>query len=35
LAIADMEKQLPDEKIELLTADHQNKADIASSRARE
>jgi ATPase subunit of ABC transporter with duplicated ATPase domains len=35
MAIADMEKQLPGEKIELLTADHQNKADVASSRGRE
>lgn len=35
MAIAELEKQLPDKKIELLTTDHQNKADIASSRARE
>jgi branched-chain amino acid transport system substrate-binding protein len=35
MAIADMEKQFPGKKIELLTADHQNKADIASSKARE
>ena len=34
-AIADMEKQFPGKKIELLSADHQNKADIASSKARE
>lgn len=35
MAIADMEKQFPGRKIELLTADHQNKADIASSKVRE
>ncbi len=35
MAIADMEKQFPGKKIELLSADHQNKADIASSKARE
>jgi len=35
MAIADMEKQFPGKKIELLFADHQNKADIASSKVRE
>lgn len=35
MAIADMEKEFPGKKIELLTADHQNKADIASSKVRE
>lgn len=35
MAIADMEKQFPGKRIELLTADHQNKADIASSKVRE
>jgi branched-chain amino acid transport system substrate-binding protein len=35
MAIADMEKQFPGKKIELLFADHQNKADIASSKIRE
>ena len=34
-AIADMEKQFPGKKIELVYADHQNKADIASSKVRE
>jgi branched-chain amino acid transport system substrate-binding protein len=34
-AIADMEKQFPGKKIELIFADHQNKADIASSKVRE
>jgi branched-chain amino acid transport system substrate-binding protein len=34
-AIADMEKQFPGKKIELVFADHQNKADIASSKIRE
>ncbi len=32
MAIADMEKQFPGKKIELVYADHQNKADIASSQ---
>jgi len=35
MAIADMEKQFPGKKIELIFADHQNKADIASSKVRE
>ncbi len=35
MAIADMGGEINGKKIELLTADHQNKADIASSRARE
>jgi branched-chain amino acid transport system substrate-binding protein len=35
MAIADMEKQFPGKKIELVYADHQNKADIASSKIRE
>jgi branched-chain amino acid transport system substrate-binding protein len=35
MAIADMQAQFPGKKIELLTADHQNKADIASAKARE
>jgi branched-chain amino acid transport system substrate-binding protein len=35
MAIADMEKQFPGKKIEVLSADHQNKADIASSKIRE
>ncbi len=35
MAIADMQSQFPGKKIELLTADHQNKADIASAKARE
>jgi branched-chain amino acid transport system substrate-binding protein len=35
MAIADMEKQFPGKKIELVFADHQNKADIASSKIRE
>ena len=35
MAIADMEKQFPGKKIELIYADHQNKADIASSKIRE
>jgi branched-chain amino acid transport system substrate-binding protein len=34
-AIADMEKQFPGKKIEVVFADHQNKADIASSKIRE
>jgi branched-chain amino acid transport system substrate-binding protein len=35
MAIADMEKQFPGKKIEVISADHQNKADIASSKVRE
>ena len=35
MAIADMQKDLPGTKIELVFADHQNKADIASSKVRE
>jgi len=35
MAIADMEKQFPGKKIELIFADHQNKADVASSKVRE
>jgi len=35
MAIADMEKQFAGKKIELIYADHQNKADIASSKVRE
>src|SRR5512145_1139109 len=35
MAIAEMEKQFPGKKIELVFADHQNKADIASSKIRE
>ncbi|MDY0309393.1 MAG: ABC transporter substrate-binding protein [Castellaniella sp.] len=35
MAIADMGGAINGKKIELLTADHQNKADIASARARE
>ncbi|HEU4622237.1 MAG TPA: ABC transporter substrate-binding protein [Burkholderiaceae bacterium] len=35
MAIADMGGQIAGKKIELLFADHQNKADIASSKARE
>ena len=35
MAIADAGGAINGKKIELLTADHQNKADIASSRARE
>ena len=35
MAMADMEKQFPGKKIELVYADHQNKADIASSKVRE
>jgi branched-chain amino acid transport system substrate-binding protein len=34
-AIADMEKQFPGKKIEVVFADHQNKADISSSKVRE
>ncbi|WP_322999790.1 ABC transporter substrate-binding protein [Castellaniella sp.] len=35
MAIADMGGEINGKKIELLTADHQNKADIASARARD
>jgi len=35
MAIEDMQKQFPGKKIELVFADHQNKADIASSKVRE
>src|SRR3546814_16180244 len=35
MAIADAGGAVNGKKIELVTADHQNKADIASSRARE
>jgi branched-chain amino acid transport system substrate-binding protein len=35
MAIADMQKEFPGKKIELVFADHQNKADIASSKIRE
>jgi branched-chain amino acid transport system substrate-binding protein len=35
MAIADFGGEINGKKIELLTADHQNKADVASSRARE
>jgi branched-chain amino acid transport system substrate-binding protein len=35
MAIADMQKDFPGKKIELVFADHQNKADIASSKVRE
>lgn len=35
MAIADAGGQINGKKIELLTADHQNKADIASAKARE
>ncbi len=35
MAIAEAGGQIQGKKIELLTADHQNKADIASSKARE
>ncbi|MFT0534151.1 ABC transporter substrate-binding protein [Castellaniella hirudinis] len=35
MAIADMGGEIDGKKIELLTADHQNKADIASARARD
>src|SRR5450830_623399 len=34
-AIADMGGQINGKKIELVVADHQNKADVASSKARE
>jgi branched-chain amino acid transport system substrate-binding protein len=35
MAIADLGGEINGKKIELLTADHQNKADLASSKARE
>ena len=35
MAIADMQQQFPGKKIEVVYADHQNKADIASSKVRE
>ncbi|QPF71633.1 ABC transporter substrate-binding protein [Roseateles sp. DAIF2] len=35
LAIADMKGQVAGKKIELIYADHQNKADVAASKARE
>ncbi len=35
LAIEDFGNGLPGKKIELVTADHQNKADIGSAKARE
>jgi branched-chain amino acid transport system substrate-binding protein len=35
MAIADMQKEFPGKKIEVVFADHQNKADIASSKIRE
>jgi branched-chain amino acid transport system substrate-binding protein len=35
MAIADMGGEINGKKIELLVADHQNKADVASSKARE
>jgi branched-chain amino acid transport system substrate-binding protein len=35
MAIADMQKEFPGKTIELVFADHQNKADIASSKVRE
>jgi branched-chain amino acid transport system substrate-binding protein len=35
MAIADMGGEVNGKKIELLTADHQNKADLASAKARE
>jgi len=35
LAIADMKGQVAGKKIEVLFADHQNKADVAASKARE
>jgi branched-chain amino acid transport system substrate-binding protein len=35
MAIADMQKEFPGKKIEIVFADHQNKADIASSKIRE
>jgi branched-chain amino acid transport system substrate-binding protein len=35
MAIADMQKEFPGKKIEVVFADHQNKADISSSKVRE
>jgi len=35
MAIADMQKEFPGKKIEVVFADHQNKADIASAKVRE
>jgi branched-chain amino acid transport system substrate-binding protein len=35
MAIADMQKEFPGTKIEVVFADHQNKADISSSKVRE
>jgi branched-chain amino acid transport system substrate-binding protein len=35
MAIADMQKDFPGKKIEVIFADHQNKADISSSKVRE
>jgi branched-chain amino acid transport system substrate-binding protein len=35
MAIADMQKEFPNTKIEVVFADHQNKADISSSKVRE
>ena len=35
MAIEDAKAQFPGKKVELLVADHQNKADVASSKARE
>ena len=35
MAIADMKGMVAGKKIELLYADHQNKADVAASKARE
>lgn len=35
MAVDDMKAQFPGKKIEVLSADHQNKADVASSKARE
>jgi branched-chain amino acid transport system substrate-binding protein len=35
MAIADMQKEFPGNKIEVVFADHQNKADISSSKVRE
>ena len=35
MAIADMKGQVAGKKIELIFADHQNKADVAASKARE
>ena len=35
MAVADMQKEFPGKKIEVVFADHQNKADISSSKVRE